>query len=429
MRTAVAQRLQSPSLRSWSVRRRHARDELVWTSVAALCGSRLLIWLAGGVAFLTLGTASGAVHAFDPARLSLSFSGVGNVLAAPGVRWDSLWYLNIAQHGYQTAREASFYPLYPILIRAGSLVVGSPVIAGFLISWVSLLVGLVLVGRITELELGAAPARMAIVVLAFGPMAVFQSAVYTESLFLALTVGTVYAARTDRWALAGILGGLAALTRVTGVLLVVPVIIVFLYGPRGGGIPIAPRSRFWPRFAITPAILWSALIPLGGAAFAAYLALRGFGATGSIHAQEQYSAHHLVGPFVGFWDGLTAAVHNLRLELQGVSPSTYSSQALLQFGALILALLCLAGSFRRLPFAYGAYAALGILVPLSSPTIGDPLRGLDRYASLLFPLYMWAGAWVAERRGARPLLVLSALLLAFFSAQFATWHWVGTPLL
>jgi hypothetical protein len=261
-------------------------------------------------------------------------------------------------------------------------------------------------------------------------MALFLSALYTESLFLALSVGTFYAARKDRWALAGMLGGLAALTRVTGVLLFIPVVVMFLYGPRSEVQPRLKRARLSPRFPVTPAILWAGLIPLGAAVFAAYLAGKGFGATGTIHAQEQFSAHHLVGPLVGFWDGLTAAVRNLRLELSGVPPSTYSSQAVLQFGALILALAAMVGTFRRLPPAYGAYVAIGILVPLSSPTIGDPLRGLDRYTSVLFPLFMWAGAWMAEQRGARrPVIALSVLLMLFFSAQFATWHWVGTPIL
>ena len=223
--------------------------------------------------------------------------------------------------------------------------------------------------------------------------------------------------------------GAAALTRVTGVLLLVPVLLMFFYGPRSDLAPAMAAARWRPRYRFTPAILWSALIPGGAGLFSAYLALRGFGAGATIHGQQQFFDHQLVGPFVGMWDGATAAWHEVRLELSGVPPSTYSSQALLQFGGLLLAGVALCGVLRRLPIAYGAYAALGLLIPLSSPTVGDPLRGLDRYASVLFPLYMWAGAWAVERRAMRPLLVVSCLLLVFFSAQFATWHWVGTPLL
>jgi hypothetical protein len=397
-----------------------------WT---ALWRSRLLIWAAGCVAFLALGTASGALHAFDPAGTSGSFGSLGNVLAAPAVRWDSIWYLQIAHDGYRFAQEASFYPLYPILVRVGSLLTGSLVIAGLLLSFGAMFAGLVIVRRLTELEFGVRPASATVNLIAFGPMALFLSALYTESLFLLLSAGAFYAARRGRWWAAGALGGLAALTRVTGVLLLVPVLLMFFYGPRSDLGPASVASRWRPRYRFTPAILWSALIPGGAALFSSYLAVRGFGAAATIHGQQQFFDHQLVGPLVGLWDGATAAWHEVRLELAGVPPSTYSSQALLQFGALVLAGVALCGVFRRLPIAYGAYAALGLLIPLSSPTVGDPLRGLDRYASVLFPLYMWAGAWAVEHRAVRQLVVLSCLLLAFFSAQFATWHWVGTPLL
>jgi hypothetical protein len=58
--------------------------------------------------------------------------------------------------------------------------------------------------------------------------------------------------------------------------------------------------------------------------------------------------------------------------------------------------------------------------------VGDPLRGLDRYASMMFPLFMWLGAWAHERRVESPLVAVSALLLAGFTVQFATWHLVGS---
>ncbi|RDJ93342.1 hypothetical protein B4Q13_22535, partial [Lacticaseibacillus rhamnosus] len=69
------------------------------------------------------------------------------------------------------------------------------------------------VRRLTVLELGEATADLTVRLLAFGPMAVFLSAIYTESVFLALSSGAFYAGRRGRWASAGILGGLAATSR------------------------------------------------------------------------------------------------------------------------------------------------------------------------------------------------------------------------
>ncbi|MDX6345172.1 MAG: hypothetical protein QOH87_5310 [Trebonia sp.] len=394
---------------------------------SAFWRSRLVVWSVGGGAFLAIGTASGSVESFDPHRVSLSLGSLGNVLAAPAVRWDSIWYLQIAHDGYRAATETRFFPLYPLLIRAVSWVTGSMVIAGVVISLISLFVGLELVRRLTELELGRLPAEATVRLIAFGPVALFLSAIYSESLFIALSAGTFYAARRGRWAWAGTLGGLAGMTRIGGFLLLAPVLLLYLYGPRSDAAPTAARSWWRPRYRTTPAILWAALIPSGAALVPAYMTLRGLGAVATLHAQEAYSGHALALPVVTMWEGLVAAWYQLTLQLSAFPPGTYSGQELLQFGALTVGCLGLLGVFRRLPIAYGVYVLLGFLLDLSTPTIGDPLRGLDRYASLRFPLFMWLGAWAVEQRKVRPLIAVSTVMLIFFTAQFATWHWVGTP--
>jgi hypothetical protein len=68
---------------------------------------------------------------------------------------------------------------------------------------------------------------------------------------------------------------------------------------------------------------------------------------------------------------------------------------------------------------------LGLLICISSPVAGQPLKSLDRYVLTIFPLWMAAGAWVAQRRLTRVAVTLSALLLAFYTYEFATWAWVA----
>jgi hypothetical protein len=51
---------------------------------------------------------------------------------------------------------------------------------------------------------------------------------------------------------------------------------------------------------------------------------------------------------------------------------------------------------------------------------------LPRFLLVLFPLTIWLAAWLAARpRAQLPALAASALLMAFFAADFATWHWIA----
>jgi hypothetical protein len=392
-------------------------------------GSRLLVLAIGAVTMLVAGVGP-AQWTFDPDNITTSFGRVGNLLAAAAVRWDSVYYLQIAQHGYQNLHEAGFFPLYPLVIRAVAIFTGSFVIAGVLISLVSMLVTLVIVRRLTALDFGERTADLTVRLLAFGPMAVFLSAVYTESLFLALSAGTLYAGRRGRWALAGVLGGLAATARSGGLVLLVPLLIMFFWGPRGDTPRPASEARWRPRYRVTPAVLWLGLIPLGVEAFNLYFISHGFGSGAPLRAQELYQGHVVEFPLIGLGQAALAAWHQMQLVFAGVPLTDHPSQALYQFGALLITCGALAGMFRRLPLAYALYTALGsVALILTVPTAGDPLAGFARYASLRFPLFMFAAVWAIEHRRQRMLLVGFGLLMILATVQFAGWQVVGTPTL
>src|SRR3954467_2623401 len=127
-----------------------------------------------------------------------------------------------------------------------------------LLSLVAFAAALVRFDRLTVLETGdALVARRAVWLLALFPASLFFSAVYTEALFLLLSVGSFYAARQGRWAWAGVLGGAAAMTRNVGVMLLVPLALLYLNGPRED----RPGER--GRFPVRAHVAWLALAPLG----------------------------------------------------------------------------------------------------------------------------------------------------------------------
>ena len=67
-----------------------------------------------------------------------------------------------------------------------------------------------------------------------------------------------------------------------------------------------------------------------------------------------------------------------------------------------------------------------LALPLSFPVGPQPLMSLPRFLVVLFPLTIALASWLTEHpRLRRPALACSAVLMVFFTAQFATWHWVA----
>jgi hypothetical protein len=416
---------------------RRAGVRVAWR---ALWTSRLVVVATGVLAVLDIGRAGGT-SGFDPDNLTAPYGYFGNLLVAPLARWDSWWYLTIAQHGYGPGKmSTAFFPLYPLTIKGLGLIVGSDLIAGVLVSLISFAVALVLLYRLAALELGSrTQAQLAVMLIAFSPMAFFFSAVYSESLFLALSVGAVFEARMGRWATAGVLGALGAAERNSGVMLVVPLVLLFLYGPRADRPPGPETGGGWrrllPRYRLEPQIAWIALVPVGLVAYLGYLALSLGDGLAPVHAQALWF-HHYAGPFGGVWDGAVAAwdglrqlVHGSRVPVYftaaGGDPFTVSGQNLMLVGFLVFAIIAIIGTLRRLPIAYGAYVLAALALPLSDPVKPQPLDSLPRYEVVLFPIFMWGAAWLEERGWSDSGLAGSAVLLGFFTTMFATWRFVS----
>jgi hypothetical protein len=374
--------------------------------VAAFLTSRLIV-LGAAVAGALLLPRRDNWTLFDPAHLTDRLGTVGNVLGAVAVRWDSIHYLNIASRGYRHAGDTVFFPLYPLLIRGVGFLTGSMVLSGAIISWAAFAAALVVLHLLTRLELGDRAADATVLLLAFAPVSLFFGALYTESLFLALSVGAMYSARRGRWWLAVALGTLAALTRVTGVLLVLPLAIV---RRRGRG------------------IAWLASIPAAFAGYLAFIAAHGFGLLAPLVQESQYR-RSMTGPAGTVVAALRAALSGPRAHaiyapsLGG--PISPGAESILLLAVLVIAVLALLAVFRRLPLGYGAYAATALLVCISSPAAGQPLKSVDRYVLTIFPLWMAAGAWLSERRLTGKAIALSAAAMAFFAFQFASWAFIA----
>jgi mannosyltransferase PIG-V len=314
--------------------------------------------------------------------------------------WDGWYYLGIASQGYHAAPVAgqyhdyAFLPLYPAIVALLSW--PWPQYAGLvavLVSNIAFAMALVLLYHLGRPFLGGRRAAMAGVLLAIVPFGAAFAMAYAESLFLALSLGAFLAAERDRRALAGILLALACLTRLQGLVLILPLLILYLR-----------RDDWHPRVSLA----WLGLGAAAGVAYFAYVA----GLTGEVGAYGRAMiAWGRTG--LGGSDGGSLA--------EGIAGGGAVSVIL---GILFVTLL--ASVFLLVYARHSSVRLEYALIPVLylAAVVGSGLiESIGRYAMLAFP-YAWI---LASRR--HPLFTaawppLSAGLLGLFSLLAFGGYWV-----
>lgn len=337
-------------------------------------------------------------------------------LPAWGNRWDAVWYTDIARRGYAWKKAvgtspAAFFPLYPLLIRAGVTLTGrSYALVALVISNLSFLAALIYLWRLAAWELGREVAGRTILYIAVFPTALFFFAGYTESLFLLLTVACFFHLRRGDWVTAGLFGALASGTRVTGVLLLIPLVYEYAHCHN-----FSLRRIEWRALSIL-------LVPAGLLAFMLYLHL----AVGNALAFTQDQAGWQKIFTLRLWAGTLESIRQILI----VQPQASFFQAHniinLGIGSLFFVLSIYAA--RRLAPSYGLYLAAFWLVTLSSPALAGgypvPLISLSRYVVTLFPAFMILAVLGRNRSVHDAYLVIGAGLLSLFTVQFINGGWI-----
>jgi len=382
--------------------------------------SRLAIWLTAILAFLL----------FEPNRHPLANRWDGPELHDLGwaadlfARWDSSWFVRIAEHGYShPSFTPAFAPLYPLLVGgAGRALGGHYVLAGTLVSLAACAVAFVLLHRLGRLKLGEAAATRGVLYLALFPTALFLGAVYSESLYLALSIGVFLLAERGKLLGAAGLAGLAGLTRVAGIALL-PALVVFAWRAPDRGRALASLLLAPALWLVYPLALWLQIDrPLS-----------------FLDAQRDGWQRELspLGPLGGLWNGLVAGWdgarqlagaggHRLYEDLAGTTdPDRAAMLDLEQLVFLVLFLVLAAVAWRRLGAAYGVYAFAALALPLASPADDYPLLSMSRFGLALFPLFLALATLGARPRVHTAIVAVSAMLLGLATAQWALWQWVA----
>ncbi len=340
--------------------------------------------------------------------------------------YDGDHYVSASLNGYSEGRGASpaFFPLYPLTMRLLAELLGSPMSRGTIsvlavaVSLIALPFALWFVYRIAESGWGRRAAQAAVLTLAFFPTSFFLNSAYTESLFLALSAGAVWAVRLRRdLLLACLLAGLATATRNVGIFLLIPLALDYWRN----------RQRYrWQGMHIM-------LVPSGLAAYMAYLWLQ-FGDPLIFQSAQADWGRKAVGPWSALTGSVNAAFESARTFLGSVRQADDFNDLLLAFSGtnslysmlfFLLALVVILYGLSFMPLELTTYALALIILPGFFGTPENPLMGMPRYVLAAFPLFIVLGVLLQDRRLLIGWVIASAAVSFSFVALFVNWYFVA----
>ena len=346
--------------------------------------------------------------------------------------WDGEHYIMLAIGGYLNPPDnvsPAFFPLYPLLVRSFAQLFGGPISEQALSVWAPLLsllflpFALYFLYHIALDGWGERVARGTLLCLAFFPTTFFLNSAYTESLFVALSAGSLWAMRVRKdLLLACVLAGLASATRNVGIFLVAPLVYEWIEGGgmRGGG------KRWRGAYLL--------VAPTGLIAYMGYLWAR-FGNPLLFYSAQEYWNRRHTGPVNLVFDIFSQAFGSLR-SLFGARPAAGSAfEGFMDriHGAndaysllLLLFTMALFGlGFRVLPLSFSLYTLLLIISAVTFGKPATPLFGFPRYILVAFPLFITLATLLESRRAIWAWLSFSAVVSLVFCAFFVSWRFVA----
>lgn len=332
-------------------------------------------------------------------------------------RWDTGYYLMISEFGYRPdGCECAFFPLYPLLIRFVSKALGISSLWGGLLVSVSCFIGSGLfLYKWVLLEGDSKQALWSVVWLCIFPMSFFFVSLYTESLFLLLSIAAIYFSRRGKFISAGLAIAFAGATRPTAFLLAIPYILEFIL-----------QNNFHLRRCLR-FIIGGLFAPLGLFSYLIYLSHQ----RSSLNVIDIYFVNQsaewnrtLTWPWITFYDGIRAAFMGVNIQ-----PDWFSR--LLVWQDLVYALFTLSVAIWALSYfrlSISAYLVTNVLFLISNHgPYGYAFYSIPRYIAVLFPLYPIFSllSLIIPTRYRWLIIVLPIILLGLLSTWFATGRWVA----
>ena len=349
----------------------------------------LLLWLV--LRLVSLAVVPLALYLRPAGSGIVAVTSLRSFLLSPWYSWDVRYYVEIVRNGYQPGSPtANLHPLYPWISTLLAAVIREPLVSLLLVSSIAGLLLTIVFYRLARLDCNEQQAWHATALLLCWPASVALFIPYTEALFLLLSVYSLFAARHQRFWLAGLAGALATLTRQQGLFLVLP--LAWEIWEASGRQWSTALRKCLPLFFVPAAYaLW-----VGYRAVAIndvhpdFSSIQNFLHTVMISPSSYQitEEHAFLPPWLTIWKGLSVFWRH------EVSPYAFIDLAL---GTGFIALVVL--SWRYLRTSYRVYCLAIVLVSLSFYAADEnPFLALPRHLLLAFPVFIGLAARYQFRR-------------------------------
>lgn len=341
---------------------------------------RLILFVIAFLAVIFIHTFAGTFPYYNlvlqPTNLPEWVWGFGN--------FDGVHYLRIAQNGYNAEFSQAFFPLLPLLIRYANFIPENPALRtvtfvdpGFFITGIILvnlffLFALIMFYKLIRIDFSDKVAFGSIVLLLSFPTSFYFGAIYTESLFLFLSLGAFYFIRKGNFIAAGVFGSFASATRILGLFLL-PVILIEIY------LKIKKKEIKFNSEKFTKAIIGTLLVPFGTLLYMLYLRLNFENPIYFLTSQPAFGAERTSGNLIL----LPQVIYRyMKIFLTVPIQTQQFFNAFLEFSFTIISLIVLMVFFKRMRISYFLFT-LGCLI---LPTLTGTFSSMPRYSLMSFLL-------------------------------------------
>lgn len=336
---------------------------------------------------------------------------LSNFLLYPFANFDGVYYLLIAAKGYTV--NAGFFPLFPLSLHLATLSFNPPagglpfaplqyLAANVLVS-AYFLCALIIFYKLMKLDYKENIAIWSVIFLLVFPTSFFFAAIYSEGLFLLLSLASFFLARKKKWFWAAAAGGLLSSTRLVGIAIFPALIYEYFKNE---------KSKSSVKFLLL------FLTPLGLIAYAFYNLQKWGNPFYFIQAQGNFANNRTVDSIVLF----PQTVFRYLKILFTLRPALYEWWvALFELSFFVFAgIMLYVGWKKKVRFSYLIFGALCLLIPSLTGTFS----GIPRYVLIVFPIFITL-ALIKNKLFKFIYSVISIILLFIFFILFSKGYFIS----